>query len=139
MRSALGAGLFLAGVLTVLSTLPAGGAVDSKPAAVLRHDQLLDVDASRALHTDAVVHGVSVPLLRAQWQRVAICEVDGNWSMPGPEYSGIGFSNATWYRFGGARYAPLAGEATRDQQILVGMRVTHGWVPDQAGCSPTGW
>ncbi len=139
MRSALRAGLVLVGVLTTFSTLPAGAAVGSKPAAVLRHAQLLNTDASRALDAEALVHGVSVPHLLAQWQRVAVCEVDGDWSMTGPEYSGIGFSNATWHQFGGTRYAPLAGEATREQQILIGMRVTHGWVPDQAGCSPTGW
>lgn len=59
--------------------------------------------------------------------------------MTGPVYSGIGFSNATWSQYGGSRYAEVAGEATRAQQILIGMKVTHGWVPDQAGCSPTGW
>jgi hypothetical protein len=131
--------LLLVGVLTTLSALPAGAAVGAKPAAVLQHEFLLNVDASRALDAEALVHGVSVPHLLAQWQRVAICEVNGNWSMTGPVYSGIGFSNATWFEFGGARFAPLAGEATRDQQILIGMRVTHGWVPDQTGCSPTGW
>jgi len=59
--------------------------------------------------------------------------------MTGPAYSGIGFMNATWNAYGGARYAPLAGQATRDQQILIGMKVTSGRVPDQNGCSPTGW
>jgi hypothetical protein len=59
--------------------------------------------------------------------------------MVGPEYSGIGFSNATWFQYGGARFAPKAGDATPVQQILIGMRVTHGWIPDQGGCSPTGW
>jgi hypothetical protein len=139
VRLALRAGLVLVGVLTTLSSLPASAAVRTKPAAVLRHEVTLDTDASRALNAEAQGHGVSVPILLAQWQRVAICEVDGNWSMTGPVYSGIGFSNATWHQFGGARFAPLAGEATREQQILIGMRVTHGWVPDQRGCSPTGW
>lgn len=83
--------------------------------------------------------GVSVERLRQEWQSVAVCEVGGRWSMTGPTYSGIGFLNATWAAFGGRQYAPLAGQATRDQQILVAMRVTGGWVPDQNGCSPTGW
>ena len=82
---------------------------------------------------------LTVGQLRAQWQHVAICEVGGNWSMTGPIYSGIGFLNATWSAYGGQRYAPLAGRASRDQQIVVGLRVTGGWVPDQHGCSPTGW
>ncbi|MFI5034777.1 MAG: transglycosylase family protein [Acidimicrobiales bacterium] len=79
--------------------------------------------------------GVTVRELRAQWQSVANCEVGGNWAMTGPVYSGIGFSNATWSAFGGGHYARLAGQATPDQQILIGMRVTHGWIPDQTGCA----
>jgi hypothetical protein len=79
--------------------------------------------------------GVTVGELRAEWQSVAICEVGGNWAMTGPVFSGIGFSNATWSAFGGRHYARLAGQATPDQQILIGMRVTHGWVPDQNGCA----
>jgi len=82
---------------------------------------------------------VSIIQLRAEWQQVAICEVGGNWAMTGPAYSGIGFLNATWNAYGGTHYARLAGEATRDEQILIGMKVTNGRVPDQNGCSPTGW
>ena len=77
--------------------------------------------------------------LRAMWQRVAICEVAGNWSMTGPVYSGIGFRNSSWSQYGGTQFAPVAGRATRDQQILVGMRITGGRVPDQYGCAPGGW
>ena len=66
-------------------------------------------------------------------------QVDGDWDMTGPSFSGIGFSNGTWYQYGGRRFAPLAGEASRDQQILIGMRVVHGEVPDQDGCSASGW
>ncbi len=83
--------------------------------------------------------GLTLDQLRAKWQRVAVCEVAGNWSMTGPRYSGIGFLNATWSHFGGTHFARLAGLASRDEQILVGMRVTHGYIPDQYGCSPTGW
>ncbi len=82
---------------------------------------------------------VSVSELRARWERVAICEVGGNWSMVGSQYSGIGFLNSTWFAYGGQTFAPRAGQATVDQQILVGMRVTHGWIPDQGGCNPGGW
>jgi Transglycosylase-like domain len=79
--------------------------------------------------------GVTVGQLRQKWQHVANCEVGGNWSMTGPVYSGIGFLNGTWSAFGGRQYAPLAGQATRDQQILIGMKVTNGWIPDQNGCA----
>jgi hypothetical protein len=129
----------LAGVVTACWTVPAGAVSVTKPAAVLRHVRALEVAASRALDAEALVRGVSVPKLRAQWERVAICEVDGDWSMTGPTYSGIGFSNATWHQYGGTFFAPLAGDATRDQQILIGMRVTGGWVPDQQSCSRAGW
>ena len=89
-------------------------------------------------HTAAVVN-VSIARLREEWQHVAICEVSGNWAMVGSAYSGIGFLNATWSAYGGTHFARLAGLATRDQQILIGMKVTGGRVPDQNGCSPTGW
>lgn len=91
----------------------------------------LSVVAAKVRHT--------VPELRAEWQHVAICEVGGDWAMVGSWYSGIGFLNSTWTAYGGTKYAPVAGRATRDQQILIGMKVTGGYVPDQNGCSPTGW
>lgn len=98
--------------------------------------------ATAALHVlDAAAASVRVSIaeLRAEWQHVAVCEVGGNWAMTGSAYSGIGFLNATWSEYGGSKYAPLAGQATRDQQIVIGMKVTNGWVPDQSGCSPGGW
>jgi hypothetical protein len=91
------------------------------------------------LVADAASVRVTISRLRAEWQLVAVCEVGGNWSMTGAKYSGIGFSNATWTAYGGAHYAPLAGQASRDEQILIGMKVTNGRVPDQDGCSTTGW
>lgn len=87
----------------------------------------------------AALARVTIEELRAEWQHVAICEVGGNWSMLGSSYSGIGFANSTWRQYGGSRFAPLAGQAPRDVQILIGMKVTGGWVPDQQGCSPGGW
>ena len=93
----------------------------------------------RALRAAAAAKRLTVAELRSEWQKVAMCEVGGNWSMTGSLYSGIGFSNATWSSYGGVRYAPLAGLATRDEQILIGMKVNNGWVPDQFGCQPGGW
>ncbi|MHB8827438.1 MAG: transglycosylase family protein [Acidimicrobiales bacterium] len=109
------------------------------PAIRIRHANIQTVLTMRELRASALRLRVSVNQLRAMWQRVAICEVAGNWSMVGSVYSGIGFLNSTWSHYGGTRYAPLAGLATRDEQILIGMQVTGGYVPDQYGCSPVGW
>jgi Transglycosylase-like domain len=66
---------------------------------------------------------------------VAVCETGGNWAMQGPTYSGIGFLNSTWIAYGGLRYAPNAGLATPDEQIIVAMRITGGSIPDQGYCA----
>ena len=132
-------GLFIP--LTLL-TQPAGAAVKKPEKAVVRIIPDVDVVINptvRALVVDAVSVGVSVRKLRAEWQDVAICEVGGNWSMTGPRYSGIGFSNDTWNAYGGTRFAPLAGQASVIEQIVIGMKVTGGSVPDQNGCNPGGW
>jgi hypothetical protein len=104
-----------------------------------RHHHALAIATLHGLERVATSLRVSVSELRARWERVAICEVGGNWSMVGSQYSGIGFLNSTWYAYGGRTFASRAGQATVDQQILVGMRVTHGWIPDQGGCNPGGW
>ncbi len=126
------------GATNVAPSAPVASVTASTHPVVVRHVRtttpkrpLLQPVAARA--------GVSIVRLRAEWQHVAICEVNGNWSMTGPSYSGIGFANSTWLQYGGLRFARYAGEAPRDAQILIGMRVTQGWVPDQFGCSPTGW
>lgn len=125
-----------------LSRLPHAAVESRAPrpveASVLRavHDRNVPRSPTELELTIAArARGVTVPQLRAAWQNVANCEVGGNWAMTGPVYSGIGFLNSTWTAFGGSRFAPIAGRATRDQQIVVAMRVTGGWIPDQNGCS----
>jgi hypothetical protein len=107
--------------------------------AVQDHREHLNLEAHHFLTSVAAQFHLTLSELVSKWQRVAICEVNGDWSMEGPYYSGIGFSNATWRQYGGTRYAPLAGDATRLQQILIGMKITKTWIPDQYGCSPSGW
>jgi hypothetical protein len=124
--------------VVVGAPLASAAAVSRPTKPVVRHD-LIALAASRALAAEALVRGDTIRSLLVDWQRVAVCEVNGNWSMTGPVYSGIGFSNATWDQYGGSRFAPVAGDATRDQQILVGMRVTRGQIPDQDGCDSGGW
>ncbi len=137
-------------LLTSAAVLPSsGGAASTLPSPkgkeVIAVRHRVKPRAIRVVHHTtllsyvAAIARVTVNQLRAEWQHVAVCEVAGNWSMQGPVYSGIGFANATWLEYGGTRFAPLAGEAPRDAQILIGMRVTGGWVPDQNGCAPGGW
>jgi hypothetical protein len=58
------------------------------------------------------------------WDRIAACETQGNWAMRGPSFSGgVGFANSTWSSFGGNEFAANAGQATREQQIIVAERV----------------
>jgi hypothetical protein len=119
---------------------PAGAVGKAKPPSrAVRHAELIANLEARDLIADAHLRRVSVLGLRTEWERVAICEVGGDWSMVGPVYSGIGFRNATWDEYGGVEFAPLAGRATEDEQIVVGMRVTRDRVPDQYGCDPGGW
>ncbi len=76
------------------------------------------------------------PALRAEWERVALCEEDGNWSANGSAFSGgLGISRTNWVRYGGTQFAPEGALATEDQQIIVAERITGGWVPDQYGCA----
>lgn len=83
------------------------------------------------------------------WNAIAFCETEGNWQMSGPRYSGgVGFANSTWtgamhgkwiwsnYRDLG--FAENAGDASREEQIIVAERVydklgLSGW-----GCKAYG-
>lgn len=71
------------------------------------------------------------------WDRMASCETGGNWAMTGSRYSGgVGFANSTWAAFGGLEFAPNAGQATREQQIVVANRVA---VLGYGGVRPAGY
>lgn len=63
------------------------------------------------------------------WDAMAMCETGGNWQMTGSRFSGgVGFANSTWNAYGGQEFAPNAGMASRDQQIVVANRVaTQGY------------
>jgi uncharacterized protein YabE (DUF348 family) len=59
------------------------------------------------------------------WDRLAECEADGNWSINSGNgyYGGLQFNRATWRAYDGDRYAPLPHQASREEQIAVGVRV----------------
>ncbi len=61
------------------------------------------------------------------WDRLAQCESAGRWSLNvGTFDGGLQFLPSTWRAYGGARYAPSANLATREQQIAVAERVLAG-------------
>jgi hypothetical protein len=69
------------------------------------------------------------------WDAIARCETGGNWSMHGSSYSGgLGFANTTWNGFGGREFAGNAGDATREQQITVALRVYARYGLSGWGC-----
>jgi hypothetical protein len=73
------------------------------------------------------------------WDSIAECETGGNWSMQGSRFSGgVGFANTTWNGFGGREFAPNAGQATREQQIVVAERVYAQYGLSGWGCKAHG-
>ncbi|SDE76848.1 transglycosylase family protein [Pseudonocardia oroxyli] len=62
------------------------------------------------------------------WDRLAQCESSGNWAInTGNGFSGgLQFTPSTWRAFGGAAFAPVAHQATREEQIVVAEKVLAG-------------
>jgi hypothetical protein len=70
------------------------------------------------------------------WDRIAACETQGDWSMRGSSFSGgVGFSNAAWDEWGGRQFAPNAGQATREEQIIVAERIRASVGMGAWGCA----
>ena len=79
------------------------------------------------------------PKTGVNWDGIAQCETAGNWSMQGSSFSGgLGFYNGTWSSFGGRQFAANAGQATRDQQIVVAERVYAAYGLSGWGCRAYG-
>lgn len=59
------------------------------------------------------------------WDRVAMCESTGSWSINTGNgyYGGLQFSFQTWKGFGGQKYAYTADRATKGQQIEIAQKV----------------
>jgi resuscitation-promoting factor RpfA len=65
------------------------------------------------------------------WDKLAQCESGGRWNInTGNGYhGGLQFSPRTWSGFGGKEFAPVAYQASREEQIVVAERVLaeQGW------------
>lgn len=64
------------------------------------------------------------------WDKMAQCETGGNWQAPGLKYQGgLGIYDMNWNHYGGLKFAPTAGQATKFEQIIVAERIRaeHGW------------
>jgi uncharacterized protein YabE (DUF348 family) len=70
------------------------------------------------------------------WDALATCESGRKWATIDhtPDASdlfdgGLGIARSTWAAFGGREFAPNAGLATREEQIVIGQRIydTYGW------------
>ncbi|EAP97103.1 putative peptidase [Janibacter sp. HTCC2649] len=80
-----------------------------------------------ATTASAAVFGLATGAGAAEnvWDRVAICESGGNWSINTGNgyYGGLQFSYSTWKAFGGQTYATTANLASKSQQILIAQKV----------------
>ncbi|WP_370330615.1 transglycosylase family protein [Mycolicibacterium hippocampi] len=90
------------------------------------------VSVAKIAFTGAVIGGSGVVLAGqagaatdSEWDRVASCESGGNWAInTGNGYhGGLQFSPSTWSGHGGAEFAPVAHQATKEEQIAVAERV----------------
>ncbi|GGL34854.1 transglycosylase family protein [Phycicoccus endophyticus] len=82
------------------------------------------------------VSGAGINLANAaMWDRIAVCESGGNWSINTGNgyYGGLQFATSSWLAYGGADFAPRADLASRAEQITVANRYYA-----VAGLSPWG-
>jgi resuscitation-promoting factor RpfB len=74
-----------------------------------------------------------------KWDELAQCESGGRWdtvdSGPDGYDGGLGIYRGTWRAFGGTEFAPNAGLATREQQIIVAQRIYDKLGFDPWGCA----
>lgn len=75
----------------------------------------------------------------SKWEKVAWCETHGDWKMSGLTFAGgLGISRVVWEEYGGREFAPHPGLASKEEQIVVAVRINGTYVPDQNGCDG-GW
>ncbi|OBG03504.1 transglycosylase family protein [Mycolicibacter sinensis] len=91
-----------------------------------------NVNIAKIAFTGAVIGGGSLALAGHaaaatddEWDHVARCESGNNWGInTGNGYhGGLQFSPSTWSSNGGGKYAPVAHQASREQQIAIAENV----------------
>ena len=87
-------------------------------------DSVLRVGAKPGTEVPAVTRG-------SAWDALASCEAGGNWAINTGNgfYGGVQFDYGTWLAHGGAKYAPRADLATREEQIAISEKTlaVQGW------------
>lgn len=79
-------------------------------------------------HAEPPSEEATVQQYSVNWDAIAACESTNNWSInTGNGFSGgLQFVPSTWSGYGGGEFAPMAHQATREQQIVVAERVLRG-------------
>jgi len=80
------------------------------------------------------------------WDALANCETGGKWNTVDPAGAqgydgGLGIYRPNWIHYGGLAYAPNAGLATREEQIIVAQRIynDYGWQAWGCARNTLGW
>jgi uncharacterized protein YabE (DUF348 family) len=83
------------------------------------------VGTNSGTNPDLVAPAVGTGRAATVWDRLAVCESGGNWAADTGNgyYGGVQFDRQTWRANGGTDYAPLASQATREEQIAVAQKV----------------
>jgi hypothetical protein len=124
---------------SAVSQRPVDGVLFTHAAAVAEQQRLSAIAAAQAAAAAAAYAEKMKPHTGVNWDGIAACETGGNWHMQGRTFSGgVGFANTTWSGYGGGEFAPNAGQATREEQIVVAERVyadhgLSGWGCKRAG------
>lgn len=58
------------------------------------------------------------------WEAVAWCETNHNWENGGYFSGGLGMAQSVWVNYGGKQFASRPPKATKEEQIIVGNRVS---------------
>jgi hypothetical protein len=104
-------------------------------------------ELSRVTTTAPVSHQVGYGTMADwHWDALANCETGGKWNTIDPAgaqgyHGGLGIYQPNWVYYGGLAFAPNAGLATREQQIIIGQRIydDHGWYAWGCARNTLGW